>query len=156
MSPTPHFTDRVNEAQQLVANRDQTPALADSDRELLEDTLHSLRRSIGQRDAAEQLLHGEPHSGNVLATQKGPVFIDLETCCRGPVEFDVAHAPEEVAEHYPGLDQDLLRECRVLVLAMITAWRWDRTDRLPNGRKLAVEWLAQIRAARALRALRRC
>src|SRR6478752_7528961 len=31
---TPHFTDRVAEAQQLVASRDQTPALADADREL--------------------------------------------------------------------------------------------------------------------------
>jgi hypothetical protein len=31
---TPHFTDRVAEAQQLVASRDLTPALADADREL--------------------------------------------------------------------------------------------------------------------------
>ena len=36
---TPHFTDRVAEAQQLVASRDQTPALADADRELLGGTL---------------------------------------------------------------------------------------------------------------------
>ncbi len=146
--PTPHFTDRVDEAEQLVANRDQTPALAELDRELLGDTLRSLRRAIGERDAAEQLLHGEPHAGNVLAAKNGPLFIDLETCCRGPVEFDVAHAPEDVAKHYRGLDQDLLRECRILVLAMITAWRWDRTDQLPNGRKLAADWLGQIRAAR--------
>ncbi len=143
----PHFTDRVDEAEQLVANRDQTPALAEPDRELLGFTLRSLRRAIVQREAAEQLLHGEPHPGNVLATENGPLFIDIETCCRGPVEFDVAHAPEDVAEHYRGLDQDLLRECRILVLAMITAWRWDRTDQLPNGRKLAAEWLGQIRAA---------
>ena len=36
---TPHFTDRVAEAQQLVASRDHTPALADADRELLGNTL---------------------------------------------------------------------------------------------------------------------
>src|SRR5471030_321106 len=41
---TPHFTDRVAEAQQLVASRDQTPALADADRELLSSLLGSLRR----------------------------------------------------------------------------------------------------------------
>jgi hypothetical protein len=41
----------------------------------------------------------------------------------------------------------LLRECRLLVLAMITAWRWDRDDQLPNGRQLGAEWLSQIRAA---------
>lgn len=147
--PTPHFTDRVEQAQQLVANHDRTPALADADRELLGDTLRSLRRVIGERGGAEQLLHGEPHPGNVLTTKQGLLFVDLETCCRGPVEFDLAHAPEEVSEHYhcPGVDQDLLRECRILVLAVVTTWRWDRGDQLPNGRRLGTEWLRQIRTA---------
>jgi hypothetical protein len=145
--PAPHFTDRVEQAQQLVAARDHTPALAEADRELLGETLRSLRRVISDRSAAEQLLHGEPHPGNVLATKNGLLFIDLETCCRGPVEFDLAHAPEEVSEHYPGVNHDLLRECRILVLAMITTWRWDRGDQLPNGRQLGIQWLSQIRAA---------
>ncbi|WP_345364136.1 aminoglycoside phosphotransferase family protein [Actinoallomurus liliacearum] len=145
--PTPHFTNRVEQAQQLVTDRDRTPALAGADRELLGDTLRSLRRVIDERGGAEQLLHGEPHPGNVLTTKNGLLFIDLETCCRGPVEFDLAHAPEEVGEHYPGVDQGLLRECRILVLAMITTWRWDRGDQLPNGRRLGTEWLSQIRAA---------
>jgi hypothetical protein len=141
----PHFTDRVEQAQQLVASRDRTPELARADRELLGDTLRSLRRVISGHDSAEQLLHGEPHPGNVLSTKNGLLFIDLETCCRGPVEFDLAHAPEEVSEHYPGVNRDLLRECRILVLAMIATWRWDRGDQLPNGRQLGTEWLSQIR-----------
>ncbi|WP_437097224.1 phosphotransferase enzyme family protein [Streptomyces sp. enrichment culture] len=145
--PTPHFTDRVEQARRLVADRDRTPALADADRELLGDTLRSLGRVIGERGGAEQLLHGEPHPGNVLTTGNGLLFVDLETCCRGPVEFDLAHAPEEAGEHYPGVDQDVLRACRILVLAMITTWRWDRDDRLPNGRRLGTEWLGRIRAA---------
>lgn len=147
--PAPHFTDRVEQAQRLVASRDRTPALADADRELLAGTLSSLKRAIGERGGAEQLLHGEPHPGNVLTTRNGLLFVDLETCCRGPVEFDLAHAPEEVGEHYPGVDQDLLRECRILMLAMITTWRWDRDDQLPDGRRLGTEWLGQIRAALA-------
>jgi hypothetical protein len=145
--PTPHFTDRVEEAQQLVASRDLTPALPEADRELLGDTLRSLRRVIVDRGAPEQLLHGEPHPGNLLTTQHGLLFIDLETCCRGPVEFDLAHAPEDVSECYPGVNQDLLRACRLLMLAMITTWRWDRRDQLPNGRQLGTEGLSQIRAA---------
>jgi hypothetical protein len=60
----------------------------------------------------------------VLSTKDGPLFIDLETYCRGPVEFDLAHVPEAVCEHYPGVDQGLLDECRQLVLAMVAAWRW--------------------------------
>jgi thiamine kinase-like enzyme len=146
--PTPHFMERVEQAQQFLANRERTPELADADRELLSETLRSLGRVIGERGGvAEQLLHGEPHPGNLLTTKNGLLFIDFETCCRGPVEFDLAHAPEEVSKHYPGLDQDLLRKCRILVLAIITTWRWDRDDQLPNGRRLGAEWLSQIRAA---------
>ena len=143
---TPHFTDRVAEAQQLVTSRDLTPALADADRELLGNTLESLRRTIGDRGAAEQLLHGEPHPGNVLNTKNGPLFIDLETCCRGPVEFDLAHVPEEVSECYPGVGQELLGQCRGLVLAMVAAWRWDRDDQFPNGLRAGTELLNALRA----------
>jgi Ser/Thr protein kinase RdoA (MazF antagonist) len=147
--PVPHFTDRVVQAQRLVADRDRTPALADADRALLAGTLRDLRRTIVEHGGAEQLLHGEPHPGNLIATGDGPLFVDLETCCRGPVAFDVAHAPEEVAAHYGGLDQGLVRACRTLVLAMVTAWRWDRDDRFPDGHRLAREWLDRIRDARS-------
>ncbi|HYI54834.1 MAG TPA: aminoglycoside phosphotransferase family protein [Microlunatus sp.] len=143
---TPHFTDRVDSALRLVTSRDLTPALADGDRELLTATLRRLGGVVAEH-GDEQLLHGEPHPGNVLSTERGLLFVDLETCCRGPVEFDLAHAPDEVGEHYPGVDRDLLHQCRILVLAMITAWRWDRGDQLPNGLRLATEWLGQIRAA---------
>lgn len=129
----PHFTDRVAEAQELVKRPDLTPDMTDADRELVAGTLENMRRSIEERGAAEQLLHGEPHPGNVLATADGPRFIDLETVCRGPVEFDLAHVPERVSNQYPNVDQALLGDCRTLVLAMVAAWRWDRHDEFPNG-----------------------
>lgn len=144
---TPHFTDRIAEAQWLVESRDHTPDLPNADRELLSNTLRSLRQGITDRGAPEQLLHGEPHPGNVLRTKQGLRLVDLETCCRGPVEFDLAHAPDEVSEHYPDVDQELLRECRILKLAMIAAWRWDRDDQFPNGRRAAVELLDEMRTA---------
>lgn len=142
----PHFTERVAQAQWLVGHAEITPELLGPDRELLRDTLQRSTEAVVNRGAGEQLLHGEPHPGNLLRTEKGLLFVDLETCCRGPVEFDVAHAPEEVGQAYPAADQDLLRECRVLTLAVATTWRWDRNDQLPNGRQLGMEWLGQIRA----------
>ena len=33
------------------------------------------------------------------------------------------------------------------MLAMITAWRWDRDDQLPDGRYWGIEGLNQVRAA---------
>ncbi|MFI1889795.1 phosphotransferase [Streptomyces jumonjinensis] len=144
--PSPRFTDRIAEAEDVVANPNLSPELADADRAFLSSRLGSLRRAIEDRGAVEQLLHGEPHPGNVLGTKNGPLFIDLETCCRGPVEFDLAHVAEAVCEHYPNADPGLLDECRQLVLAMVAAWRWELGDQLPNGRRFGEEFLRSLRA----------
>jgi len=142
----PHFTDRVKEAEALVASRDRTPELNDADRNLLTNTFTTVARAIRNRGTQEQLLHGEPHPGNVLNTKNGPLFIDLETCCRGPVEFDLAHVPSEVSDRYPNVDHSLLHQCRVLVLAMVAAWRLDPGDQLPSGSQAARELLGALRA----------
>jgi hypothetical protein len=142
---TPHFTDRVEEAQRLVESSNLTPDLADADRGLLITTLRSRRQAIVGRGAAEQLLHGEPHPGNVLSTKSGLLFIDFETCCRGPVEFDLAHVPEDVSARYAAADEALLNECRGLVLAMVAAWRWDRGDQFPDRQRAAHALLSALR-----------
>jgi hypothetical protein len=144
--PSPRFTDRIAEAEEVVANPDLSPELADADRVFLRGRLESLRRAIDDQGAVEQLLHGEPHPGNVVSTKNGPLFIDLETCCRGPVEFDLAHVSEAVCEQYPNINQGLLEECRQLVLAMVAAWRWDRGDQFPNRRRFGEEFLRVLRA----------
>lgn len=142
---TPHFLDRVAEAERLVAHREETPTLAETDRHLLLNTLEDARERIRSRSAAEQLLHGEPHPGNLLSTDAGLLFIDFETCCRGPIEFDVAHVPIEVIAHYPDIDHVLLAECRRLALAMVAAWRWDVRDDFPNGLQHGRDILAVLR-----------
>jgi hypothetical protein len=143
----PHFTDRVAGALRELGDRERSPELLETDRELLTNTLSHLTTAISVGGTDEQLLHGEPHPGNLLSTRRGPLFVDLETCCRGPVEFDIAHAPEEVGEHYPGANQDLIHQCHILMWAMITTWRWRRDDQLPNGRYWRIEGLNQLRAA---------
>lgn len=144
--PVPRFTARVADALAVVTDPQRSPALGDDDRDLLVGRLGALRVAIVDDAAAEQLIHGEPHPGNLLTTAAGPLFIDLETCCRGPVELDLAHVPAAVAAHYPGLDDALLQDCRELVLAMVAAWRWDAGDRFPDGRRFGVALLNTLRA----------
>lgn len=143
--PSPRFTDRISDAQQVADNPDLSPELADSDRLLLSSTLKDVRRAIIDHGGEEQLLHGEPHPGNVLSTINGPLFVDFETSCHGPVEFDLAHVPEAVCEHYPRVDQKLLEDCRQLVLAMVAAWRWRLGDEFPNRRRWGQELLLALR-----------
>jgi Ser/Thr protein kinase RdoA (MazF antagonist) len=143
---TPHFTDRVREAQLLVGSRDRTPDLGDADRDLLMNTFSRVMPVIAGRGVAEQLLHGEPHPGNVLNTKHGPLFIDLETACRGPLEFDLAHVPVAVSDCYAGIDPALLDACRILVIAMVAAWLSAPDDQFPSGKQAALELLAVLRA----------
>ena len=110
--------------------------------------LSDLRLAVVGRCATEQLLHGEPHVGNLLKTASGIRFIDLETCCYGPVEFDIAHTPFEVGRRCIAADRLQLRDCRILMLAMIAAWRADRDDEFSNGREKRDALIREIRTAR--------
>lgn len=142
---SPRFSDRVADALAIVESTARSPELSDDDRQFLGGRLRDLQEAIDQSGAAEQLLHGEPHPGNVLNTTHGALFIDFETCCRGPVEFDLAHVPPAVCEEYQNVDKELLDDCRQLVLAMVAAWRWDTDDQFPNGRRFGEELLRSLR-----------
>lgn len=142
----PHFTDRVGHAQTALSEPELTPGLPGPGREFLKDALSRLTTAVSSGSSGDQLLHGEPHVGNLLRTRTGPLFVDLATCCRGPIEFDLGHAPEGVAKHYPGANDDLIRQCRALMWAMFTTWRWRRGDQLPDGAYWKREGLARVRA----------
>ena len=140
-----HVMDRIAATRRAVASRDVTPDLADADRALLANTLRDVSRSIVDRRAPEQLLHGEPHPGNVISTNNGLLFIDFENTVEGPVEYDIAWAPEEVGERYQKADEDLLGDCRGVVLAIIATHRWSRDDVHPSGRRSGRAFLDALR-----------
>jgi aminoglycoside phosphotransferase (APT) family kinase protein len=141
----PHVMDRVAAVQHDVASRDITPDLTETDRAFLASTLRDLKKSIMNHRQPEQLLHGEPHPGNVLSTKNGPLFIDFENTAYGPVEYDLAWAPKAVSDRYRGADQDLVGECRGLILALIAAYRWRRDDHHPSGRQSGMAFLSLLR-----------
>ena len=142
----PHFTDRLAEIRRWLAEPDLTPELTDEDRGLLVDRMAHPGPLFLDGGAAEQLLHGEPHPWNVLGTTNGPLFIDFENCARGPVEFDLAWVPRAVSELYLDADQDLIAECRGVVLALIAVHRWRRDDQHPSGRQGGVAFLNAVRS----------
>lgn len=148
-----HVVDRVAEAQRLVDDPANEAPIAPHDRHLVSSTLRDGSRAVRARGASEQLLHGEPHPGNIVRSHRGLVFVDLETCCRGPVEFDIAHAtivkgvpPTEVARQYPRADVPLVRACWRLALALAIAWRFEPGDDLPDRTTRARNWVEELRA----------
>jgi aminoglycoside phosphotransferase (APT) family kinase protein len=142
----PHVTDRVAGVRRWLVDADATPDLSDEDRELLVQRLEVPAQLLAARGADEQLLHGEPHPWNVLVTDGGLLFIDFENCARGPVEYDLAWVPSGVGERHRDVDQELVGECRSIVLALVAAHRWRRDDQHPSGRPSGDAFLAVLRA----------
>lgn len=143
----PHVTGRIAAALAEVEDAARSPELPESERDFLGGVLRELGAAIGPGSSGEQLLHGEPHPGNVLNTRHGPLFVDLATCCVGPVEFDLAHAPAEVGRRYPGADLALIERCRALNWAMFSAWRWRDEDQMPDRDHWRTVGPANVRAA---------
>jgi len=55
--------------------------------------------------------------------------------------------PRQERPRRGGGHRELLRECRVLMRAIVTPWRWDRDDQLPDGRYWGIEGLNEVRVA---------
>ena len=142
----PHFTDRAAEALTIIDDPAISPELPAEDRAFLGETIRRLQAVVTGSGSPQQLIHGEPHPGNVMNTAGGLVFTDFETCCRGPVEFDVAHAPPEVRAQYRGVDPARVEQCRVLAMSLVAAWRWDRNDNFPDGRRMGIDFIRNLRA----------
>jgi Ser/Thr protein kinase RdoA (MazF antagonist) len=105
--PLPPLGEKLTRAAALFADPEKTPKLTASDRRLLADVYERLQLARSNLEGTSPL-HGEPHEGNVLWTSDGPLFIDFEAACRGPVQWDVAYLPEEARRAFPECDHLLL------------------------------------------------
>src|SRR5580658_8082300 len=80
--------------------------------------LNNLDHLKAQRDELATVdrfvaLHGAPHPHNILLVDGEPVFIDFETTCMGPVEWDLAHLDAQAEPLFRDLIQsELLWLCR--------------------------------------------
>jgi thiamine kinase-like enzyme len=123
------------------------PALNSEDRRLL---IRVLARSheVAEASAAEHSLHGSPHGFNVLMVDDKPMFIDFETVCHGPVEWDLSHLEPSAASQYPRESNvEALALARVVVSAMTAALCWEGIDRGEDMRSHAEHHLAVVRGA---------
>jgi len=87
--PLPWFGVELDDARRLL-QPDRSPALPDDDREFLLNVIGELELPAGGRP-----IHGSPHEGNWVVGADGPLLLDFETACRGPVEWDLMAVGEE-------------------------------------------------------------
>ncbi len=130
-----------------LGNEDFAPELHGDDRDLLTEVL-CRSGEIADLSARRRSLHGSPHGFNILMVEDEPAFIDFETVCHGPVEWDLCHLDSAVAYGYPaGYDLEALGLARLVVSAMTSALCWEGIDRGEDMRWHAEHHLAVVRAA---------
>ena len=143
----PSFLEELGAVRALLSDPSRLVLLAEGDRLLL---LHVFDRLAAElrtaiRSGVHQVIHGSPHRLNVLLADGEPRFIDFETVCIGPIEWDLAHLEPEVAREYgEPLYGPLERACRDMASVKTAAWCWTDVNR-GDLRDHAEFHLAQIR-----------
>jgi len=100
--------------------------------------------------AAQQVLHGDAGGGNLMATDRGWVWHDLEDTCSGPVAWDLAAStasqyqdgPRVLAAYRDPVDINQLAVCEQLRRLHLTVWYNLYAERLPELGPRAAELLA--------------
>ena len=99
-------------AEQLVTSRDLTPELTDADREMLASTLRRLRRVIRDRGACRAAASRRAAPGQRAQHEERTAVHRPRDVLPRAGRVRSRPCPRDVSEHYPGVDQDLLRDCR--------------------------------------------
>lgn len=145
----PNWDEAPRDVLRRLDDRAFARPLAQADRDLLRRALDRVDE-ITFMSAHERALHGSPHAYNVVVAEGEVRFIDLETACRGPVEWDLCHLDPAVADAYaPGHSPAALTVARLVVSAMVSALCWEAVNRGPDMRWHAEHHLTAVRAAMA-------
>ena len=86
----PSFRVDLERARRAISDEVRVAALAPADRAFLQEAFDDLLLTIDGWPLTTWTLHGEPHDGNLLITPAGLRWIDSESACRGPLEWDLA------------------------------------------------------------------
>ena len=148
--------------ERLLAELRPSPSLTQQDIDWLRFELDALTPAVFESPLPAQALHGDASMSNLLRTESGPVWIDLEDVCAGPVAWDIsglvtsasargqnAKFIEELLGAYgePGLeDLEAFLEAHTLYEVV---WQAFEARRRPRAMKRAAASLARWRERRA-------
>jgi hypothetical protein len=143
--PLPNFRVGLRRAQIALSDDARMSALAMDDRVLLRAAFTDLLGRLDHHSFSEQGLHGDPASGNYLVTPSGLRWIDFESACRGPLEWDLAFLPNGIRATFDQVDAPLLELLTTLKSTFIATWCWVQA-RFPDMRAHGERHLDLVRS----------
>ncbi len=128
----------------LAAELRPSSGFSPQERELLRSHLRELTPNVFESPLPTQAIHGDASIGNLLRTDTGLIWNDLEDACVGPVHWDVAGLILEVRAHgrseafvadvlraYGGLEMEELDDFVAAHVLYSTVWQAFDAQRRP-------------------------
>jgi hypothetical protein len=140
----PSFVLELEDAKTLL-QPDHSPALDPADRRFLIDLVGELQAALAPLQAPSRPLHGSPHGANWLPSADGPLLLDFETACVGPVEWDLAALDDNAIAFFPAADDELIFTLRRMRSVCVAAKCWVAPERAPELREAAHVHLKLLR-----------
>lgn len=138
-APLPTFTDTLAAAHGLYRDQRLTPALPPEERRFCLAAGDRLLAEFADEAGPPMVLHGDPwRGGNLVATSAGPILLDFEAVCVGPLEWDLSAFGEEAA---PFGDPWLFARCLAARSFLVAAVCWAQPGRAPDVDAAAVSHL---------------
>lgn len=140
----PWFALELADARRLLRPA-RSPSLEAADRLFLLSVVDEMQAALATLPADGRPLHGSPHSANWLLSAGGPLLLDFETACRGPVEWDLAALGDKVLSFFPDADRELICTMRRMRSVCVAAKCWVAPERSPRLREAAEVHLKLLR-----------
>jgi hypothetical protein len=86
----PPLRDTRDWLERLLAELRPSPLMTRQEIDSLRADLDALTPTVFESSLPAQALHGDASMSNLLRTESGPVWIDLEDVCAGPVAWDIS------------------------------------------------------------------
>lgn len=127
----PSFERELATTGDILSDTRRAPAMPQPSRTVLREALDDFRLALKALGLPSRPLHGSPHGGNWVAVEGSVRFLDFETACVGPIEWDLAHLGDQVLAGYPNRwDRSALELCRGLVSAKTPTACWKDSSTL--------------------------
>ncbi|MEO5830586.1 MAG: aminoglycoside phosphotransferase family protein [Rhodanobacter sp.] len=141
----PPCTEALAPCWSVLVDNETCPGLGRLDRELLKTHYRRLRRAAEGPASHRVPLRGDPHLGNLLIGENGPLWLDFEDACLGPREYDIACLPHTTWSHFADTNHALVRNYADLRSICIAVWCCDDLARSDGARKAAQHHLDRVR-----------
>jgi hypothetical protein len=143
----PVFTVELVDAARLL-QPDRSPELGAVDRGFLLSVVGELRVALAGLASQYRPVHGSPHDANWLLAAGGPLLLDFETACLGPIEWDLSALSDDTTLYFPGADLELLDVLRRMRSVCVAAKCWVAPERAVELREAARVHLTLLRDER--------